>query len=84
MSIPLRHVPPVPRGFADRFVEDGWRGIEMYYGARTDLLLKWINLCGGEELYRRRRDYLRLRGMKPAASSVGGICGKGKPIGDWL
>lgn len=37
----------VPEGFRARFIEDGWRGIERYYGARTDLMMKWINACGG-------------------------------------
>lgn len=62
----LRHIPPVPPFFADRFVEGGWRDVERHYGARTDLLLKWIEMSGGEDLYRRRREHLRSGGSKGA------------------
>lgn len=61
----LRHIPPVPPGFADRFLADGWRGIERVYGARTDLLLKWIEMSGGEELYQKRRAHMRENGIGP-------------------
>lgn len=50
----------VPEGFRDRFITDGWRGIERYYGARTDLMMKWIGACGGvEHLQGERRAYRR-------------------------
>ena len=45
-----RTIPECPPGFADRFIRDGWRGAERVYGPCTDLLLKWIELSGGEEL----------------------------------
>lgn len=66
---PLRHVPPVPPGFVSRFLADGWRGVERVYGCRTDLLLKWIELSGGEDLYAQRRAHMRDRsaGGNPAA-----------------
>lgn len=63
MSVPLRRIPPVPIGFADVFVRDGWRGIEHCFGARTDLLLKWIEMSGGETLHQRRREHMRASGM---------------------
>lgn len=48
----------VPEGFRDRFITDGWRGIERYYGARTDLMMKWIGVCGGvTQLQAERRAY---------------------------
>lgn len=59
MSRPLREIPPCPPGFADRFVTDGWRGVERVYGASTQLLLKWIEASGGDDLYRRRREHYR-------------------------
>lgn len=72
MSVPLRHVPAVPPGFADRFIAGGWRDVERLYGARTDLLLKWIEMSGGEDLYRRRRDHMREHGTR--AFGRGGKC----------
>lgn len=65
MSQVLRQVPPVPPGFTDRFLADGWRGVERVYGARTDLLLKWIEMSGGEALHERRRQHMRDHGVKP-------------------
>lgn len=50
--------PPVPQGFADRFIRDGWRGIERCYGASTPVMMKWIAMSGGEALHQKRRDYL--------------------------
>jgi hypothetical protein len=58
--IQARIIPPVPIGFADRFTREGWRGVERIYGARTDLLLKWIEMSGGEALYERRRQQMRV------------------------
>lgn len=57
--IPLRYIPPCPPEFAEQFVAGGWRRVERIYGARTDLLLKWIEACGGVALYARRREALR-------------------------
>lgn len=65
MSQPLRHIPPVPPYFAEDFVAGGWRQVERLYGARTDLLLKWIEMSGGEGLYERRRQHMRDRGIRP-------------------
>jgi hypothetical protein len=65
VSALLRHVPTVPEGFAARFIAGGWREVERIYGARTDLLLKWIEMSGGEDLYARRRQHMREHGVKP-------------------
>jgi hypothetical protein len=54
-----RLVPPCPPEFAAEFVRGGWRGVERLYNARTDLLLKWIEMSGGEALYADRRAHLR-------------------------
>mgnify|MGYP000974009516 CR=1 FL=1 len=51
-------VPLVPWGFEDEFVRAGWRGVERAYGASTELLLRWIELSGREQLYRRRAEYI--------------------------
>lgn len=56
---PSRLVPPVPENFVQNFMEGGWRRIERIYGARNDLVRKWIVMCGGErELKAKRRAYL--------------------------
>ncbi|WP_010337794.1 hypothetical protein [Sphingobium yanoikuyae] len=52
-------IPPLPPEFAQQFVEGGWRRIERVYGARNDLVRKWIAMAGGErELKRLRREYM--------------------------
>lgn len=45
---PSRRIPPVPPEFVQQFIEGGWRRIERIYGARNDLMRKWIALAGGE------------------------------------
>jgi hypothetical protein len=48
-----------PAGFRQRFITDGWRGIERYYGARTDVMMRWLDECGGvERMQAERRAYL--------------------------
>jgi len=61
---------PAPQGFRQRFVEDGWRGIERYYGARTDVMLRWIEECGGLEILKAERREWRGRRMATAIQSV--------------
>lgn len=54
-----KRVPPVPPEFVQQFCEGGWRRIERLYGARNDLVRKWIALAGGEwELKAKRREWL--------------------------
>jgi hypothetical protein len=74
VSALLRHVPPVPPEFPARFVEGGWREVERIYGARTDLLLKWIAMSGGDDLHKLRRDH-----MKAAGVGVFGRAGGNRP-----
>lgn len=62
-------IPPVPPNFAKVFIDDGWRGVERHYGARTALLLKWIEECGGEDLHQKRRENLRQRRCGKAEDS---------------
>lgn len=66
--IPPRHIPPCPPEFAEQFISGGWRRVERIYGARTDLLLKWVEMCGGPKLYAERRQHLT-------------ICGPARPNG---
>jgi len=59
ITVYCRPYEPAPEGFASRFVKDGWRGIERYYGARTDIMLRWLNECDKERLRTLRRRYMR-------------------------
>lgn len=64
-----RPIPACPPEFAREFVEGGWRRVERLYNARTDLLLKWIEMSGGEALYAARRARSRpLAAVKPRTS----------------
>lgn len=62
-----KQVPSVPWGFEDEFVRAGWRGVERAYGASTELLLKWIELIGREQLYQRRSEYVESKAYEIAA-----------------
>lgn len=56
---------PAPEGFRNRFIRDGWRGVEHWYGARTAVNKRWADECGGLEALRAERRAWRLaqRGM---------------------
>lgn len=57
-----RYSPP-PDKFRETFISDGWRGIERFYGARTEVMLRWIEDCGGlEKLQIERREHRRSQG----------------------
>lgn len=60
----------VPEGFRDRFIIDGWRGIERYYGARTGLMLRWIDASGGLEVLQAERRAYRQAEAQRAHRSV--------------
>ncbi|TZG25595.1 hypothetical protein [Sphingomonas montanisoli] len=57
-----RIMPPPPAEFADEFVKGGHRRVERLYGARSDLLNKWIEISGGKDLYARRAAHMRETG----------------------
>lgn len=38
---------PLPPEFREQFIKHGWRHVEHLYGARTDLIRKWMGMCGG-------------------------------------
>ena len=52
---------PPPPEFANEFLAGGWRRVERLYGARTDVLRKWIEQCGGDDLFARRRAMMRAK-----------------------
>lgn len=56
---PTHALRPVPPEFADEFIRGGWRRIEHLFGARDDVHLQWIELSGGDELHRRRREFVK-------------------------
>jgi len=43
--------PSAPEGFRERFIDPtprgGWRGVERAYGARREVIQRWIAQCGG-------------------------------------
>jgi hypothetical protein len=84
VSALLRQVPSVPPGFVDRFLADGWRGVERVYGCRTDLLLKWIEMSGGAELYQRRREHMKANGIRPFGRGGNGAKSKAIDTASWL
>lgn len=49
--IPIDRYPPAPEGFRERFIDPtprgGWRGCERAYGARREVMQRWIAECGG-------------------------------------
>ena len=96
MSWSIRKTPPVPPGFEDEFLRGGWRGIEQHFGAPTGLLLRWIDMSGGERLYRARREQLRspagprktgsdmmhaMPGSRASAGVEASVSGGGRPSG---
>ena len=57
MKIHNRPYDPPPEGFAARFVQSGWRGIEHYYGARTSINKRWFRELGADRLTALRKRY---------------------------
>lgn len=80
----LRTIPACPPEFAAEFIAGGWRRVERIYNARTDLLLKWIEMSGGDDLYRRRREHLRTRAMVGIGHGGKGVRPRGVRIAGWL
>ena len=85
MTAQPRIVPSCPPEFADEFVRGGWRRVERLYNCRTDLLLKWIEMSGGEELQQRRRDHMKVNGVGPFGRRGGnGLKPRGVSVIGWL
>ncbi|WP_439538697.1 hypothetical protein [Sphingomonas sp.] len=47
IKIYIGPMDPAPEGFRRRFILDGWRGVEHWYGARTAVNRRWAEECGG-------------------------------------
>lgn len=60
-------LPPPPPEFAEQFIAGGWRRIERIYGSRSDRLLKWFEMSGGDDLRRRRAEHMHV-------NKIGGAC----------
>lgn len=43
-----RSIPPPPPEFVEVFARGGWRLAELLYGARTDLIRKWVHITGAQ------------------------------------
>ena len=43
-----RTFPPPPPEFAQQFAIGGWERVELLYGARSDVIRKWIHLTGAK------------------------------------
>jgi hypothetical protein len=65
-----RIVPAAPADFRQVFVQHGWRGIERYFGARTDVVMRWIEECGGIDALQAERRAFRKAQFDQAKLSV--------------
>jgi|TARA_R110002012_G_scaffold16958_21_gene64551 hypothetical protein len=50
-----RTIPPAPPEFAEQFAIGGWERVEHLYGARSDLIRKWITITGAQTRRQIRR-----------------------------
>lgn len=70
--IPADRYPPPPEGFRERFIDPtprgGWRGVERAYGARREVIQRWIAECGGptQLAAARRAAMIRLKAERDA------------------
>ncbi len=62
----VRTIPAPPPEFASEFAKGGWRRVERLYGARTDLIRKWVEITGADKLRAesRARRYVMGRTLK--------------------
>lgn len=44
----IRIIPPPPPEFAAEFTKGGWERVELLYGARSDLIRKWVAMTGAK------------------------------------
>jgi hypothetical protein len=47
---------PCPPDFRETYIKEGW-ACEYVYGARSEVIRRWIDECGGAELVAARREY---------------------------
>lgn len=50
----VRTIPPPPPEFPEQFELGGWERVERIYGARSDLVRKWIALTGATTRRKRK------------------------------
>ena len=50
-----RTTPPAPPEFREVFERGGWELVEHLYGARSDLIRKWITITGAQTRRQIRR-----------------------------
>lgn len=54
-----------PADFAETFIREGWRGVEAKYGFHTRINKRCIDEAGGDDLVKRRREYMvRVRKLR--------------------
>ena len=61
------------------FIEEGWRGVEMEFGSRTDCNKRWVEECGGDQLKRERKEFLQQRSERLRLSRLARAA-KPKPL----
>ena len=44
----MKTFPPPPPEFKAEFEKGGWERVELLYGARTDVIRKWIEITGAK------------------------------------
>jgi hypothetical protein len=67
---PTKAIPERPPNFERHFIEGGWRQIERMYGCRDDVVLAWMEQCGGlQQMRERRRQWLMARNAAARASA---------------
>lgn len=68
---PTKAVPDLPPNFARNFIEGGWRRLERVYGCRDDVILSWMEQCGGIEHLRAERNRWMAEQMRVAREKLG-------------
>jgi len=63
-----RRFPAPPAEFAEEFERGGWERVELLYGARTDLIKKWIAMTGAKTRRAMRKDTARDEGEAEEAA----------------
>jgi len=65
----VRKIPAPPADFKELFERGGWELVERAFGARSDLIRKWIHLTGAQCRHPRRA---RRQGVGAIAVNVEG------------
>jgi hypothetical protein len=57
-------VRPCPPDFPEIFIREGWRGVELEFGAHTRVNKRWLAECGGDRLKQERQAFLKARSAR--------------------